>query len=150
MCSIKHGTVVDCPSSRRTHSRVALVVFTLYRLLRFLHFVGWSSRSVSTLTFVGCATSGTRHSRVFGHHHPVRTAAFDNCDLCGLGIVVIYFLLVVDGDVISFHTFAGAEEGIFHLRHYVYTTCWFSKLVVQLVNCCCHCDVAKSPTKTCV
>ena len=66
--------------------RLVLVVCTLYTLLRFPSFSGWSRMRVSVLKLLGLFTNGKRHSFVTGHLHPLR---IDSSDTMIFVIVVL-------------------------------------------------------------
>jgi hypothetical protein len=55
----------------------------------------------------------------------------------------IFFLFVIDCYVVGVDHLASAEEGILHIRYYVYASCWLLQLVPKLV----HCMLPKAPPK---
>ena len=55
------------------HCFVAVVVFTMYKLMRDSSFVRWSRIRVSVLRLVGLSISGTPHMPFFGSYQPVST-----------------------------------------------------------------------------
>ena len=56
---------------------MAIVVFTIYKLLRDLSLVGWSRMRVLVLRFVGLPISGTHHMPFCGSHQPMSTALYE-------------------------------------------------------------------------